>query len=652
MMQDEEILTIDMELDPESEEFVSSDKSVSTLSGDNPVTIYESAVLSKNELSLQAQRLLRTVISLIRPTDTPGKIYTFNLSEYASLYGIKGKVNSNLISAAKALIVPIELPIDDGYATSYISKIHIKDNEVMIAFNEDLLPYYKALNNKQYPLINIKQFECSYTFQFYDYFILKLGNKDSCEFEMTIDYMRDWLCLEGKYPMYANFKKRVIEPVLKDLNFRSEETPFNLDVKYIEKKHSRKVVAINFLVTKIKGTSKPVDNQLNVFFNSLKPDTQLAYEQFIAFGITPGTVTKSIKEFGEDKFLKIWYYVRSITKPEQKNKRYIAACIKNGYTSDEIDGNKFRIFDLFDGIEKNLILSPKDLEDIEFVKDFFESLDADNKAEIFHDVKENLKELPLVYKHISPLSLSKLMATESLKQFFFAAFTTMVQENEKYLQMIREYRESLPEETEEDKKNKEERKALIEKLNAIGVGRKGNYLDKLEADKTISNARIKDAIVSYNARVASGEKVSAGWVRKMIDEDYHGIDHPNDSVILETLADKDKNERQKAIDAILSGMPGSSNGRIVYENMVPEELPEAEIKSYTDEEKKELRDYFMNLGMGEKNAIIEKIKQNTPLFKVQIEKKKSYEEMWDDVFLKHSLYIGTDEFRKEKEIDE
>ena len=138
----------------------------------------------------------------------------------------------------------------------------------------------------------------------------------------------------------------------------------------------------------------------------------------------------------------------------------------------------------------------------------------------------------------------------------------------------------------------------------------------------------------------------------MIDEDYHGIDHPNDSVILETLADKDKNERQKAIDAILSGMPGSSNGRIVYENMVPEELSESEIKSYTDEEKKELRDYFMNLGMGEKNTIIEKIKQNTPLFKVQIEKKKSYEEMWDDVFLKHSLYIGTDEFRKEKEIDE
>ena len=64
MMQDEEILTIDMELDPESEEFVSSDKSVSTLSGDNPVTIYESAVLSKNELSLQAQRLLRSLSRL------------------------------------------------------------------------------------------------------------------------------------------------------------------------------------------------------------------------------------------------------------------------------------------------------------------------------------------------------------------------------------------------------------------------------------------------------------------------------------------------------------------------------------------------------------------------------------------------------------
>ena len=145
MSDTEKTITIDIGLDAKDKNYITEN---STLSGNNPVALYESAVLAKNDLNLQAQRLLRTIISLIRPDDAPGKVYTFNLSEYANLYGIKGKVNANLINAAKALIVPIELPIDDGYATSYISKIHIRDNEVMIAFNEDLLPYYKALNNK------------------------------------------------------------------------------------------------------------------------------------------------------------------------------------------------------------------------------------------------------------------------------------------------------------------------------------------------------------------------------------------------------------------------------------------------------------------------------------------------------------------------
>ena len=107
-----------------------------------------------------------------------------------------------------------------------------------------------------------------------------MGNRTECKIEMTVDYMRNWLCLDGKYPMYANFKKRVIEPVMQDLNNKRNDNSFNLDVSFNEIKSGRKVAAIEFLITKIKGAETTAENKLNSFYNTLQPDTQLAYDQF------------------------------------------------------------------------------------------------------------------------------------------------------------------------------------------------------------------------------------------------------------------------------------------------------------------------------------------------------------------------------------
>ena len=644
MSDTEKTITIDIGLDAKDKNYITEN---STLSGNNPVALYESAVLAKNDLNLQAQRLLRTIISLIRPDDAPGKVYTFNLSEYANLYGIKGKVNANLINAAKALIVPIELPIDDGYATSYISKIHIRDNEVMIAFNEDLLPYYKALNNKQYPLININQFECSYSFQFYDYFILQLGNKTECSIEMSIDYMRNWLCINDKYPMYANFKKRVIEPVMQDLNNKRNDNSFNLDVSFNEIKSGRKVVAIEFSIAKLKGSEAKAENQLNIFYNTLQPDTQLAYDQFIKIGISPGLIIKKIKEFGEEKFLKIWYYVRNIEKPEQKNLRYIAACINGGFTSEESETSIFKISDIFDGIEKSLIIPASELEDIEFVEKFFQSLSELEKLDVFEDVKDDLKTIPTVYKHISAMTLKKIMDTRGIKNFFFATLTSLVYKQDKYKAMISDYKESMPEEQKDDFDYKNERKQLIQKLSEFGVGRTGGYLELLESNSDISNARIKDAIESYKAGRKAGRKLDVGWIRKLIDEDFHFIDHVDEIKEREERKLKEKLENQKNLD---EAMARAGIGKIHTGNLEPEPLTRKKSKAYTSKEKAKLRAYFMDLSFLEKNTILEELKNRSDILKWKVEQKKGFEDMWDDISLQILLLKATEKVReKQKE---
>lgn len=637
-------ITIDISLDEKDKNYITEN---STLSGNNPVALYESAVLAKNDLNLQAQRLLRTIISLIRPDDAPGRIYTFNLSEYANLYGIKGKVNANLLNAAKALIVPIELPIDDGYATSYISKIHIRDNEVMIAFNEDLLPYYKALNNKQYPLININQFECSYSFQFYDYFILQLANRSECRIEMTVEYMRNWLCLDGKYPMYANFKKRVIEPVLHDLNNKRNDNSFNLDVNFNEIKSGRKVLAIEFIITKLKGAETTAASKLNSFYNTLQPDTQLAYDQFIKIGISPGLIIKKIKEFGEDKFLKIWYYVRNIEKPEQKNVRYIAACITGGFTSEETEANTFKISDIFDGIEKSLIIPASELEDIEFVENFFHSLTEQQKEEVFSDVKEDLKTIPTVYKHISSMSLQKIMNTRGIKNFFFATLTSLVYRHDKYKSMIANYKECIPDEQKDNLEYKAERRILLQKLSKLGVGRKGGYLELLENNCDISNARIKDAIKSYQTATASGRNLDVGWLRKLIDEDYHFIDHVDEIKEREKTKLKEKLEAQKQLDDAMRNFGISNNGFSESQEDKPL-ADEITSKEYSEIEKNELRVYFMDLSFLEKNTILEELKGRSEMLRWKIEQKKGFEDMWADVSLQILLIKATEKLKNSK----
>lgn len=644
MTSSDKTVTIDISLDAKDKNYITEN---STLSGNNPVALYESAVLAKNDLNLQAQRLLRTIISLIRPDDAPGRIYTFNLSEYANLYGIKGKVNANLINAAKALIVPIELPIDDGYATSYISKIHIRDNEVMIAFNEDLLPYYKALNNKQYPLININRFECSYSFQFYDYFILQLGNRSECKIEMTIEHMRNWLCLDGKYPMYANFKKRVIEPVLNDLNNKRNDSSFNLDVRFSEIKSGRKVAAIEFVITKLKGSEVTAENKLNIFYNTLQPDTQLAYDQFIKIGITPGLIIKKIKEYGEEKFLKIWYYVRNIEKPEQKNVRYIAACINGGFTSEETETNTFKISDIFDGIEKSLIIPVSELEDIEFVEWFFNSLSDAQKENVFEDVKDDLKTIPTVYKHISAMTLQKIMDTRGIKNFFFATLTSLVYKQDKYKAMIADFKEFLSDEQKDDLKYKAERKKLLQKLKKLGVGRTGSYLELLENNQEISNARILDALNSYKKEQAAGKKLDAGWLRKLIDEDYHFIDHVNEIQAREQDKLREKLNAQKNLDEAMAVI-GLRRSSILSDEIADAEENKNEVKEYSDAEKNELRSYFMDLSFLEKNTIIEELRSRSDILRWKVEQKKGFEDMWDDVSMQILLIKATAKLKSEK----
>lgn len=80
-----------------------------------------------------------------------------------------------------------------------------------------------------------------YAQRFYEMMRLWSGTKTKINY--TIDYLRECLQLENKYPNFFDFNKRVIEPSIKALN---DSECFN--ISYKERKVGRKVVSIDFIV--------------------------------------------------------------------------------------------------------------------------------------------------------------------------------------------------------------------------------------------------------------------------------------------------------------------------------------------------------------------------------------------------------------------
>ena len=81
LFDEEEVKSIERILEPEIVETQITPSSI--------VNIYKRSLLTSNGLSFKGQRLLRVVLSLIKPTDKAGKVYSFNIDEYKAIYGIE-----------------------------------------------------------------------------------------------------------------------------------------------------------------------------------------------------------------------------------------------------------------------------------------------------------------------------------------------------------------------------------------------------------------------------------------------------------------------------------------------------------------------------------------------------------------------------------
>lgn len=204
---------------------------------------------SRYRLSVQEQRVVLTMISLIKESDIDFKTYGFSIKEFAKLTGVKGKgIYSELRKVTKSLlsktftIKTSASSLQIGWVSS--AEYYTQDGRVEFSFDPKLKPYLLALKKEftRYQLKNVIRLKSSYSVRIYE--LLKQYQSIGTRF-FTIEELRALLNIpDDKLNVYSNFRVTVIEKAKKEL----VKTDIFFDYKPV--KTSRRVTGIEFIISK------------------------------------------------------------------------------------------------------------------------------------------------------------------------------------------------------------------------------------------------------------------------------------------------------------------------------------------------------------------------------------------------------------------
>lgn len=216
---------------------------------------------SSYDLSLEEQKLILTLASMVQPNDEEFKPYIFKISEFMELLGVENQSKYTEIPKITKELMKKVFEIQEGNTliqTAWLSGVRYEKGSGMVTlkFNPDLKPYMMQLSTvfTQYKLANILSMKSKYSPRIYE--ILKCNEfKKQGYIEIEVVELRKLLRAEDIYPLYADFKRFVIQRTQKELKKLSD-----IDFNFEEIKTGRKVTSLNFYIktNKSKVSNKPL----------------------------------------------------------------------------------------------------------------------------------------------------------------------------------------------------------------------------------------------------------------------------------------------------------------------------------------------------------------------------------------------------------
>lgn len=230
---------------------------------------------AKYDLSLSELKALAYIISMVKPNDKSGTIYTFTIKEYCKVCGFDDTSGRNYEIAKKSLKklrdTSFYLMQEDGSYTTvgWLAKAWINpgSGKIKVRFDEDLEKYIMGLvaNYTQYELLATLPMRSQYSFRVYE-LLKSYAFSRSHIFE--INELKQILVAE-KYVNFKDFRVKVIEPAIKEINLYTD-----LEVNYEPIHKGRKVIQVQFNIkqrdawgryTNNKRAMDVLDGQMNLF---------------------------------------------------------------------------------------------------------------------------------------------------------------------------------------------------------------------------------------------------------------------------------------------------------------------------------------------------------------------------------------------------
>jgi len=214
---------------------------------------------SNYDLSLQEQKIILTLASLVRKDDEEFKPYKFKIAEFMELVGVEDKSKYTEIPKITKELMRKILEIHEGNTLLQVAWLNSARYEkgsgmVTLKFSPDLKPYMLQLKEKftQYQLANILTMRSKYSPRIYE--ILKCNEfKKQGYIEIEIEELRKLLRTEDMYHQYQDFKRKIIIQTQKELKKLTD-----ISFVFEEIKTGRKVTSLRFYINQNK-TKKVID---------------------------------------------------------------------------------------------------------------------------------------------------------------------------------------------------------------------------------------------------------------------------------------------------------------------------------------------------------------------------------------------------------
>lgn len=219
-------------------------------------------IRARYDYSMAELRLIITVVSQINSNDIDFKEYSLQAKEYSEMIDSKFKDEyARLQELGNKLMskpIKIQLSAKNFLICNWFNGFKYENGEIKVSFHPDLKPHLLQLKEQftSYKLENILKMKSIYSIRIYE---LAKSWESKGSFTMDLNELKEVLGAKETYPLYADFKKRVLERALIDINENSD-----IVLIFREIKTARKVTAIYFKLDK-KEYEKNHTNDLKEF---------------------------------------------------------------------------------------------------------------------------------------------------------------------------------------------------------------------------------------------------------------------------------------------------------------------------------------------------------------------------------------------------